>query len=258
MHIWQQAPAGQPLVIAHRGGALLGPENTAVAIAAAVANGADAVEVDVRRTSDGHLICFHDPDLGRIAGVGSRIGALSLDEIRALCPDLMTLRDAVDASCGIGLLLDVKLMEADALDAILAQIAPANTRTLLGLRSVALIAQARKLDPGIDILAFLTDPDSSVEARAAGATWFRLWQQAATPARLAAVRAAGLRPAIMVGQPRSTPDDATWPPFPVGVIDAAGVSELLMLGPDAILLDDPRFVSRVAPRRCHPAVVGSR
>jgi len=258
MHIWQQAPAGRPLIIAHRGGALLGPENTAVAIAAAVANGADAVEVDVRRTSDGYLICVHDPDLGRIAGVGSRVDALSLAEIRALCPDLMTLRDAVDASRGIGLLLDVKLMEADALAAILAQIVPANTRTLLGLRSLALIAQARKRDPGIDILAFLSDPDSPAQARAAGATWFRLWQQAATPERLAAVRAAGLRPAIMVGQPRATPDPAASPPFPVGVIDETGVSELLMLGPDAVLLDDPRLVSRAAPRRCHPPVVGSR
>lgn len=49
-----------PLLIAHRGGAALAPENTLVAFANAVALGADGAELDVHLTRDGKLIVAHD------------------------------------------------------------------------------------------------------------------------------------------------------------------------------------------------------
>jgi len=52
-------------VIAHRGGASLAPENTLVAIAKAMELGADYVEVDVRQTRDGYLVCMHDSTVDR-------------------------------------------------------------------------------------------------------------------------------------------------------------------------------------------------
>jgi glycerophosphoryl diester phosphodiesterase len=48
-------------VIAHRGAWGDLPENTLEAFEEAIRLGADMVEVDVRRTSDGHLIAYHDP-----------------------------------------------------------------------------------------------------------------------------------------------------------------------------------------------------
>ena len=53
------------LVIAHRGAsgraAPSAPaENTLEAFEAAIALGADMIELDVRRTRDGHLVVFHD------------------------------------------------------------------------------------------------------------------------------------------------------------------------------------------------------
>jgi len=55
-------------VIAHRGASRAAPENTLAAFELAGRLGADAVELDVRRTRDGVLIVHHNPDLpdGRI------------------------------------------------------------------------------------------------------------------------------------------------------------------------------------------------
>jgi glycerophosphoryl diester phosphodiesterase len=91
------------------------------------------------------------------------------------------------------------------------------------------------------LLAFAADPDSAAGARAAGADWFRLWQGDVTVDRAAAVRAEGLKPAVMVGQPRSVALPG-YPPFPVGRVDRAGLDRMLALSPDAILLDDPRLL----------------
>lgn len=48
------------LNIAHRGGALLWPENTLAAFGQAVAMGADGAELDVQLSRDGEVIVFHD------------------------------------------------------------------------------------------------------------------------------------------------------------------------------------------------------
>jgi glycerophosphoryl diester phosphodiesterase len=52
--------APPPLVIAHRGASSDAPENTPAAFEAAIALGVDAVELDVRRTSDGVLAVHHN------------------------------------------------------------------------------------------------------------------------------------------------------------------------------------------------------
>lgn len=51
------------LVMAHRGASRAEPENTIAAFRAAVALGADLVELDVRLTSDGELAVVHDTHL---------------------------------------------------------------------------------------------------------------------------------------------------------------------------------------------------
>ena len=52
-------------VIGHRGAAALAPENTWASFDTALALGVDAIETDVRATSDGELILFHDEKLSR-------------------------------------------------------------------------------------------------------------------------------------------------------------------------------------------------
>lgn len=49
-------------VLAHRGSPAPGrPENSAAAVTEALLQGADGVEIDVRLTADGTLVCSHDP-----------------------------------------------------------------------------------------------------------------------------------------------------------------------------------------------------
>ncbi len=50
----------RPLVIAHRGASWEAPENTLPAFELAIAQGADYIEFDVRRSGDGELVVAHD------------------------------------------------------------------------------------------------------------------------------------------------------------------------------------------------------
>jgi len=53
------------LLAAHRGGALLWPENSLLAFRNAVAMGADFIEFDVHLSRDGEVVVIHDPTLER-------------------------------------------------------------------------------------------------------------------------------------------------------------------------------------------------
>jgi glycerophosphoryl diester phosphodiesterase len=73
-----------PLIVAHRGDSSNAPENTAAAIRAAVAAGADLIEFDTRETKDGALLLFHDADLKRYTGQKTAFEALGFQEARKL------------------------------------------------------------------------------------------------------------------------------------------------------------------------------
>lgn len=75
---------GRPLVIAHRGGAGLWPENTLYAFEHAAAFGVDVIETDVRATSDGELVVFHDESVGRTTDGAGPLAALTLAELKRL------------------------------------------------------------------------------------------------------------------------------------------------------------------------------
>jgi glycerophosphoryl diester phosphodiesterase len=84
----------RPRIFAHRGASAVERENTVAAFAAAVAMGADGVELDVRRTADGALAVHHDAHLadGRLL-VEVAAGDLpsevpSLVEALAACGDV--------------------------------------------------------------------------------------------------------------------------------------------------------------------------
>ena len=70
-------------ILAHRGAP--GPsrsENTVAAVLAALADGADGVEVDLRLTADGVLAVCHDADLRRVAGRPERVAGTSWEALR--------------------------------------------------------------------------------------------------------------------------------------------------------------------------------
>jgi len=73
-----------PELIAHRGYAYRYPENTLLAIQAAVEAGAHFIEFDVLMTSDQVPILFHDRDMLRMCGVPGVIHEHSLDQLKEL------------------------------------------------------------------------------------------------------------------------------------------------------------------------------
>lgn len=74
----------KPLIIAHRGASAAAPENTLAAFRKAIEDGAEGIEFDVRLTSDGEAVVFHDADLKRIAGRDEKIVDLSFEELQKI------------------------------------------------------------------------------------------------------------------------------------------------------------------------------
>ena len=76
--------ARRPLVMAHRGGAGLWPENTAHAFRQAVALGVDVLEMDVHGTADGALVVIHDATVDRTTNGTGTVKELTLAELKKL------------------------------------------------------------------------------------------------------------------------------------------------------------------------------
>ena len=74
----------RPQVVAHRGASHDNAEHTLRAYVAALDDGADGLECDVRLTADGHLVCVHDRDLRRTASTRGLISTMELAELDQL------------------------------------------------------------------------------------------------------------------------------------------------------------------------------
>lgn len=73
-----------PLGLAHRGYSPSGLENTMAAFEAAAALGFGYLETDVRTSSDGVLMAFHDETLDRVSDASGPISGRSLRELRSV------------------------------------------------------------------------------------------------------------------------------------------------------------------------------
>lgn len=108
------------VVIAHRGGAALGNENTLSCMTAGIAAGADMVEIDVHMSADGELIVCHDAKIDRTTDGKGRIEEMTAGEIRSchivdavtgevsdeVVPLLDEVMDLVDGECSV--LIEIK------------------------------------------------------------------------------------------------------------------------------------------------------
>jgi glycerophosphoryl diester phosphodiesterase len=113
------------LAIAHRGDPVGHRENTVPAFAAAVAQGADMLELDLRRTRDGAIVVLHDQSLLRLWGLDASVGDLDLSAVARLgegdvrIPTVRQVLDAVPSS--VELMVDFTRREvvAGALDQVM-------------------------------------------------------------------------------------------------------------------------------------------
>ena len=134
-------------IMAHRGASHAAPENTVAAFRLAGTLGADAVELDVRRSADGRLLISHDVLAAEIAH------------------DVPTLADALDACSGMWVNVEIKNdpeeSDFDASDSIADQTVAAllgrgeDDRWLISSFRMETIDRCRALAPEIST-AFLT------------------------------------------------------------------------------------------------------
>ncbi|MEN8706216.1 MAG: glycerophosphodiester phosphodiesterase family protein [Nocardioides marinisabuli] len=74
----------RPQVLAHRGASHDHAEHTLGAYIAALDDGAQGLECDVRLTADGHLVCVHDRDLRRTAATRGTVSTMDLADLSEL------------------------------------------------------------------------------------------------------------------------------------------------------------------------------
>jgi glycerophosphoryl diester phosphodiesterase len=130
------------LRIGHRGARAYEPENTLRSFKKALEIGADAVEFDVRKTKDNHLVVIHDTDVKRTTNGKGLVADLTLKEIKDLSTEkaekIPTLEEVLDFMDAKAKML-IELKEAGYEDKILSLIT------------------ARKLRKNVIIVSFLED-----------------------------------------------------------------------------------------------------
>jgi glycerophosphoryl diester phosphodiesterase len=109
------AGPARPRIAAHRGGALLWPENSLTAFRGALGLGVDLVELDVHLTKDGEVVVIHDPTLDRTTTGRGPVVERTAAELRELAlrgtaeppPRLAEVLDLLRPT-SVGLLLEIK------------------------------------------------------------------------------------------------------------------------------------------------------
>lgn len=74
----------RPFVVAHRGAPTMQPENTLPSFRLAIAQGADALETDLRFTRDGQIVLFHDSTVERTTNGHGAVRDFSLQDLQRL------------------------------------------------------------------------------------------------------------------------------------------------------------------------------
>lgn len=165
-------------IIAHRGG-MLGQENTLEAFRTAARMGADLVECDVRRTSDGVLVIYHDENLTRLAGAPATVSDTTFARMQALLEkqgrSLLTFRQLAEGYREKApVLLHVKLGQYD--DEFARTVVNSGLDVVPGVGSIPMLQSFTPYLPPEKILAFLPNPEKAKDFHEAGCGILRLWE----------------------------------------------------------------------------------
>lgn len=257
----------RPLIIAHRGYSALAPENTLESFRLALGAGADLVELDYYHSRDGVPMVFHDSTLDRTSDAVRRWGekkvspsSRSADELASLdvgswfhprhaglrLPRLSEALDLIqsngvtlverkggDAATCVRLLAERNLLNEVVVQsfdwAYLRDYHQREPRQILGAIGPPSTRQGRKLAEADKTL----DAAWVDEARATGARVV-VWNRQVTPAAVAAAHGQGLKVWVYT------------------IDDPAVANQLLDLGVDGIITNNPGLQWRTLALRGHP------
>jgi glycerophosphoryl diester phosphodiesterase len=135
---------------AHRGASARAPENTIPAFEMALTDGANALELDIQRTADGHFVVAHDADGARTAGRDAMICRHSLAEIRGWRvggSSIPTLVEVLETFPTTPLSIDLKPDDPTAVAPLLAELTAHGAESHVTLASFHdhLVRQIRRL-----------------------------------------------------------------------------------------------------------------
>ncbi len=225
-----------PSIIAHRGFSASHRENSSHAWHAAVEAGADAVEVDIRMTCDGTLVCCHDADLRRLVERHEAIADIDAADLAGIrvagASAVPTLNELFKTlPCGQPILFDVKDERPETLDRLVAvALGSGRDAFIYGLHAIASVRQVRARTPAriLGLLALPADEDAFF---AAGGDILRLWESDATAERIGAVVSHGHLVWVTTG------DGGTG--RKVGDFDAPELRRMMADGVSGFLVNDP-------------------
>ncbi len=113
------------LIYAHRGASAEYPELTEAAYRAAIEQGADGFECDLRLSRDGIPVLWHNASMLERAGNKGLIAEMTFDEISRAYPQILTLNDFLDIALesSKGVLLETKhpVISANAIEEVVAR-----------------------------------------------------------------------------------------------------------------------------------------
>jgi len=234
------------IIIAHRGGNRVFPENSIAAIHHSFQSGAEFVEIDVRLSKDRIPVVIHDRNLMRLFAIDRNVPELTARELTALQyghppSPLETVERVFDRCHSVPLLLHVKENEAvfPILDVIERSRRPLNV--VWGLVSLDAVRLVRKRVPAAPILAFTPSPESVSGFVSAGVGIIRLWDAWIMQGRIDEIHRHGLLAAAMTGEAGGE----------VGETSAERLLELEALGMDWVLVNDVDLAVRTLK---HPGV----
>lgn len=252
----------RPLLYAHRGAAAERPENTLPSFRRALDLGADALEMDAHMTSDGHVVISHDPTAERMCGVRALIHESPLNRVRSWDAGwgfidargnrpfadqgyvIPTLRDILRELPAVPINIDLKQPKPPMIDRALQLIRDADAagrvtlaslrlRTLLAVRARRYRGPTALTRPEVAVLIFsprrlfralpMTGVTAQIPTKVGPITL-------AGPRIIAKCHALGLRVDFWT---INDPDEA---------------AQLLELGADGIMTDDPAAIAPVFAR----------
>lgn len=165
-----------PTIVGHRGAEGLSPPNTTAGIRRALEVGVDGIELDVRRTSDGELILFHDPVLDWDSTGHGWVQSTPWEEIRGAEIDgepVVTLAQGLDViaeeGADVSIFLEVK--DRGYTDAVLETVAEFGLTDRVRIVSfeVDALASAREAGVPTGLLGSVPAPWLAEDAAACGA-----------------------------------------------------------------------------------------
>jgi len=232
-------------IIAHRGASGAAPENTLASIRRAIEDGADWIEIDVQESADGHVIVVHDSDFMKLAGVNLKVWDGSLAEIRELdvgsrfasefsgeqVPTLAQVLEVVKGKSG--LIVELKYyghdqaLEQRVIDLI--EAAGMQQQTKIMSLEYAGIQKIRALRPGWRI--GLLSAQAIGDLTRLDADFLAVSTRLANSSFIRSAQAAGKQVYVWT------------------VNDALAMSQLMSLGVDGIITDEPRLGREVLATR---------